>query len=200
MKFRNNLKHTHPLKKRIMYDKTTLGFIFAILGLMAYYCEFYDMINYISYGCISEFMANFFLYSDGSNPLDYMILYILFSIIGRFEELKTVEAGRIILYANMSDAIQQLVGKRWGRLRIVKSISPNKTIEGYLGGFVFMSLVSYFTGLSVIYYFTGVVGDLVCSYSKRRMGIKDWSCILGSHGGILDRFNSSIFGIVFLLR
>jgi phosphatidate cytidylyltransferase len=129
------------------------------------------------------------------DPVYWIIFYSLTVLLVNFENIRTLETGRIILYANTSDGIQQIVGKRWGRNKIVSSISPNKTLEGYIGGFLCMYIISYITNISILYYFTGISGDLLCSYSKRKLGIKDWSNILGSHGGFLDRFNSSIIGL-----
>ena len=140
-------------------------------------------------------MFNNFLYSNGINIVDCLILYILISLVDNFTVIRRLETGRIILYSNISDAIQQIVGKRFGKYKIVRSISPNKTLEGYIGGFLGMAVISYISGISMIYYFTGIFGDLMSSYSKRKLRIKDWSCILGSHGGFLDRFNSSILGL-----
>lgn len=178
-----------------MENKNILGFLFFVIGGVIYYYEYYNFIYYILYGCLAEFMVNSLFYSNGLNPTDYAILYVLCTSIDGFDSFGSLEKGRIIFYSNVSDAVQQLVGKKWGKTRIVRYISPNKTAEGYLGGFLAMSLVSYFTNIDLMYFFSGIVGDLMCSYSKRKMGIKDWSKILGSHGGILDRFNSSILGI-----
>ena len=62
-----------------------------------------------------------------------------------------------------------------------------------------MLFVSYVSNISIIYYPIGICGDLLFSFSKRQMGIKDWSNILGSHGGFLDRFNSSIISLFYNL-
>lgn len=179
-----------------MFTKNSLGVIFLLCGSVAYYFETYDILYYILYICIFEFAFNNFRYQRGVfNVVDWIIFYVLTSLIDNFTVLRRLETGRIILYSNISDGIQQVVGKRWGKYRIVKSISPNKTLEGYIGGFLGMLLISYISGISIVYYFTGIVGDLMSSYSKRNLNIKDWSFLLGSHGGFLDRFNSSILGL-----
>jgi CDP-diglyceride synthetase len=178
-----------------MFTKNTLGVIFLSAGLVAYYLEIYSILYYILNICMLEFMINIMIHYRYLNIIDWLIFYVLSSLIDNFIHLKRLETGRIILYSNISDGIQQLVGKKWGRCHIVRSISPNKTLEGYIGGFLGMTLISYLSGISLVYYFTGILGDLMSSYSKRKLGIKDWSCLLGSHGGFLDRFNSSILGL-----
>lgn len=182
-----------------MFSKNILGAVFLGAGSVAYYLETYDVVYYILYLCTFELMTRLFLHNPillvPEDTIHCILFYVLTSLIDNFKLLRRVETGRIILYANISDGIQQMVGKKWGRCRIVKSISPNKTLEGYLGGFLGMWLISYISGVSIVYYFTGILGDLLSSYSKRRLNIKDWSCMLGSHGGFLDRFNSSILGL-----
>lgn len=182
-----------------MLSKNILGVAFMSFGCFAYYYEMYNILYYILYACMVELITNVYRFSNGLNPVYWIIFYIITLLLDNFESLRTLETGKIILYANTSDGIQQLIGKRWGRNKVV-SFSPNKTLEGYIGGFLCMYILSYITNISILYYFTGITGDLLCSYSKRQLGIKDWSNILGSHGGFLDRFNSSIIGLNWMIR
>lgn len=102
-------------------------------------------------------------------------------------------------------------GKLFGRHKLSK-ISPKKTVEGAVSGFIFSVLSAlvfrYFTGdflsLSdalIIGAFTGIAGqagDMFESYLKRRGDIKDSSDIIPGHGGVLDRFDSLIFTVPLL--
>jgi CDP-diglyceride synthetase len=85
------------------------------------------------------------------------------------------------------------------------SLSPNKTIIGYLGGlstllFVFFTNYSIFTILML--YITGCMGDLLASYFKRLQKIENYSNLLGAHGGFLDRFDAIALNthVIFLIN
>ncbi len=103
-----------------------------------------------------------------------------------------------------SDTLAYYVGSRWGRRKLCPHISPNKTVEGALGGIAGGTLAAVLLaqlypvsaglpaivllafGLSVV----GMLGDLLESIIKRGTGTKDSGVLLGGHGGILDRVDS----------
>ena len=104
-----------------------------------------------------------------------------------------------------SDTFAYFAGRAWGKHRIVPNISPNKTLEGFIGGFIGTIVVgvvySHFTGLdmglgavlSVLIGIAAPLGDLFESKLKRISGVKDSGNILPGHGGVLDRFDSILF-------
>ena len=115
----------------------------------------------------------------------------------------------ILIWTN--DTFAFIIGKNFGKHKLLKRISPNKTIEGFVGGmaFTFISglIVSqYFTGLSLNHWLViagivsifGVLGDLIESMFKRQGGFKDSSNLIPGHGGFLDRFDSVIFAAPFI--
>lgn len=122
----------------------------------------------------------------------------------------------ILVAAMIQDIFAYFVGKLFGKHKLIPSISPNKTIEGAIGGFVACVLgtlltafiyqqVLFATGIQFqIYYIrlaliavvlavVGVMGDLAASVIKRQNGVKDFGNALPGHGGILDRLDSMVF-------
>ncbi len=105
------------------------------------------------------------------------------------------------------DTAAYYVGVKRGRDKLSPAISPNKTVQGFFGGFlgavlaagifsvIFLKEVG-FVGLilpAMVIAFFGQLGDLVESIFKREMGVKDSSNLIPGHGGILDRFDSLVF-------
>ena len=105
----------------------------------------------------------------------------------------------------MSDVFQEFSGKHFGKNKI-GWISPNKTYEGYIGGYIgiliFYFIYNHFAKINFakinIIYILGVSGDLFFSFIKRKAEIKDYSNLLLSHGGVLDRLDSFIFALLLL--
>lgn len=107
------------------------------------------------------------------------------------------------------------IGSKIGKRKLAPTISPNKTLEGSIGGvvcaFIVAALIlqlsdftyaySYGTMLimAVILSATGQFGDLIESAFKRHFGVKDSGHIIPGHGGILDRFDSVLFTLMMAL-
>lgn len=115
----------------------------------------------------------------------------------------------ILIWTN--DTFAFLVGKNIGKHKLLERISPNKTIEGFIGGMVFTFGVSFilansFDSLTIVQWIViagivsifGVLGDLIESMFKRQAGVKDSSNFIPGHGGFLDRFDSVIFAAPFI--
>lgn len=100
-----------------------------------------------------------------------------------------------------------VVGSSMGRTPLREWISPNKTIEGMVGGFVTTGVVLMIVGtqngtwdtsgellmLTVVISLFAPVGDLVESMFKRNLDIKDFGSVIAGHGGVLDRFDGFLF-------
>ncbi|HDJ27826.1 MAG TPA: hypothetical protein ENF28_01045 [Proteobacteria bacterium] len=107
------------------------------------------------------------------------------------------------------DAFSYYSGTAWGRHKLAPNISPNKTIEGSVGGVIgagLFSLLLVGTGqvsspwffiliLGMIANIAGQLGDLFESYLKRFAGLKDSGVIIPGHGGVLDRLDSVLFAV-----
>jgi len=110
-----------------------------------------------------------------------------------------------------NDTGAYLIGSSLGKHKMTPEISPNKTWEGAIGGFVMSLLVafviSYFTYSSLLHWLAistivvifGTIGDLTESRIKRTCGVKDSGRIMPGHGGILDRFDGVLFSAPFVL-
>ncbi|MBC7525753.1 MAG: phosphatidate cytidylyltransferase [Flavobacterium sp.] len=117
----------------------------------------------------------------------------------------------ILIWTN--DTFAYIVGKSIGKHKLLKKISPKKTIEGFVGGVLFAILAGFliskfyiqpssnhlqksiaiWISLAVIVGVMGTIGDLIESKFKRIAGVKDSGKIMPGHGGILDRLDSVIF-------
>jgi phosphatidate cytidylyltransferase len=111
----------------------------------------------------------------------------------------------LLLVAQLSDVLQYVSGKLFGRTKIAPNVSPSKTREGLLGGGLGAILVGgamwWITpfsplqamGMSFIIVLMGFLGGLALSAVKRSLGAKDWGSMIEGHGGMLDRIDSISF-------
>lgn len=107
----------------------------------------------------------------------------------------------------MSDTAAYLVGKSIGRTKLAPRVSPNKTVEGALGGLVaaavtaVVCVVGFGLGINplaavifgIVVGAIGMLGDLSQSLLKRRANIKDSGTLIPGHGGMLDRVDALVF-------
>ena len=143
------------------------------------------------------------------------LIYLGFFVFTGYNYYNTFSLLIIFLICILSDTGGYLVGKTIGGKKLTK-ISPNKTISGSIGSFIFSlisipifflffedKLKSYLTlktinifELSLICLFLSLIcqlGDLLISYFKRQAKVKDTGSILPGHGGLLDRIDGFIF-------
>lgn len=131
--------------------------------------------------------------------------------IGAMVALRTLRGPEalflLLLTVMVSDTAQYYTGRAFGRRLLAPAISPKKTIEGAMGGFVFGALVMAVVGawwapgipaalramLGMAVVALGVAGDLFESMLKRSAGVKDSSSLIPGHGGVLDRIDALLF-------
>ena len=121
--------------------------------------------------------------------------------------LRNLPTGNLILVSLFActwgcDVMAYLIGARWGRNRLCEFISPKKTWEGFIGGFLgsflMIAIVVYVLEqppyplllIAPICGIAGQLGDLAESLLKRELEVKDSGRIIPGHGGVLDRFDS----------
>lgn len=111
----------------------------------------------------------------------------------------------LIMVVQISDVLQYVWGKLFGKHKIAPDLSPSKTWEGFVGGVLSSSAIGaslywitpfsvYQAGaIALIITLMGFLGGLVMSAIKRDRGIKDWGHMIEGHGGMLDRMDSVCF-------
>ena len=111
----------------------------------------------------------------------------------------------LLLVVQMSDVMQYVFGKLFGRTKIAPVVSPSKTVEGFVGGGLAataigsaMFWITPFTwvesaAISAVIVLMGFLGGLTLSAVKRSLGAKDWGVMIEGHGGMLDRTDSICF-------
>ena len=142
----------------------------------------------------------------------YIVLSFFFFILYYNYYFNIIEFNLLILTIIIFDISSYLVGTFIGKKKIFKLISPNKTYFGLIGGILLSNIFSIFyilyfnkkfslDNLFFINYiiFFAFIGDILESYFKRKNKLKNSSNFLPGHGGFLDRFDSFIFAIIFLL-
>jgi phosphatidate cytidylyltransferase len=145
----------------------------------------------VSFSILSAIYVGIGFYFFFETRQDGGLVYILYSLF--------------IMWATDSGAY--FIGKALGKTKLWPEISPNKTVEGSIGGvvcavviavlFVLFSNINVglisLMGITVVLSIFGQIGDLVESAFKRHFNVKDSGKILPGHGGILDRFDSLLF-------
>ena len=120
----------------------------------------------------------------------------------------------LLLITTMTDSFALFTGMLIGKNKVAPKISPNKTIEGCIGGglvgtFIatafYTTVINPATPLVLVIFVTlllstaGQMGDLTFSFIKREFDVKDFSSLIPGHGGILDRFDSLIFVVLMFI-
>ena len=177
----------------IDYRLIILDLFACFLPLIVFRAKDYDAEDALVLFAISIFLGTCFNYLIVIRNIN--LLYLIYVMIATF----------------MSDTFAHFFGTKIGKHKLCPQISPNKTIEGMIGG------VSFGTFISTMFFLTFVnvgapiiitivmsltlsliaeFGDLVFSSIKRKYGVKDYGNIMPGHGGVLDRLDSLFFALL----
>lgn len=122
-----------------------------------------------------------------------------------FEGRNLLLIAFLLIVVQISDVLQYVWGKLFGRRKIAPALSPSKTLVGFVGGALSatavgagLSWMTPFTplqaaALSLVIVLMGFFGGLVMSAIKRDRGVKDWGHLIAGHGGFIDRLDSVVF-------
>lgn len=137
-----------------------------------------------------------------------LLVGLTFNLLVLMREYNIDYVIYIFIITTFTDTFAYLTGKYIGKNKLAPNISPNKTIEGAIGGSITASFVGSLYFISVFKSATPLwlsivitisltilaqIGDIVFSFIKREFNTKDFSNIIPGHGGILDRLDSMIF-------
>ena len=145
----------------------------------------------------------------------YVLLpFFLIHFFGKIESLNfnsVFDPSLILLMFILTwtfDTFAYLFGVRFGKTKIMPSVSPKKSWEGFAGGFIFTVIASFITthyflevdnsialAMSLFLPFTATLGDFTESYFKRKAGVKDSGNFIPGHGGMLDRMDAFMITI-----
>ncbi len=193
------------LLSTVGYVTTVIWFAFTVMGIESQY--------------LGMLMAAFVFFTMGVMVFsNHSLQSVAFTILGFFYVsfpmshivlISKLDQSFFIWYpfiiAFVTDTFAYFMGKIFGKHKLIPTVSPNKTIEGAIGGALFGTLFSFaysalfFPEFKVYAIFLGLVGsvlsqigDLIASKIKRLYDIKDYGKIMPGHGGVLDRFDGVI--------
>lgn len=125
--------------------------------------------------------------------------------IDHYQDRNLLLIAFLVFVVELSDVLQYVFGKLFGKHSISPNLSPSKTVEGFIGGIFSASFIgaclwwvtpfSFIQAglISLMITLLGFLGGLVMSAIKRDRGVKDWGKLISGHGGVLDRLDSICF-------
>ena len=180
------------------YSEATFSLLFAVLGIVSIY-EMWKLrkgktkVLAFLYVLIPFFLIQLFGMTDNdypNSPFDPSLILLMFVLTWTF------------------DTFAYLFGVRFGKTKIMPSVSPKKSWEGFAGGFFFTFVVYLITthyllevensialAISIFLPFTATLGDFIESHYKRQAGVKDSGDFIPGHGGMLDRMDAFMITI-----
>lgn len=142
--------------------------------------------------------------------LVFLISMTLFGGINLYQVSGPLAILWVFMINYSADTGAYFVGSKFGKTKLIERLSPKKTVEGAIGGWIFGFIVAVIFGLfflnddftrnfllvgSLVIPVTAQIGDLFFSSIKRSYNVKDFGGIFPGHGGVLDRIDSLIFSL-----
>lgn len=190
----------------ILHHTSSLGFDFQFLYIPLLFFPFLNVVFSHSKNPLLDLVVTFF-------PWIYIVLpfYLMFQVYHHpiVDQAQWIFVLGLFLLVWANDTFAYLSGRAFGKTKLFERISPKKSWEGAIGGFVFTVIAgvvySYFTNGNYLFWGiaaivispASVLGDLIESRFKRLVNVKDSGAILPGHGGVLDRFDAVIYATPF---
>lgn len=188
------------------FQSKTLNFKTSIFYIIFFFLLSYLIIHYelnikkFIYIVFFVFIFLFFYLKNYQRYFFVILNSLIFILFLYFLKNDKDALFILILISFINDTSAFLIGRFFKGPLILENISPKKTWSGTLGSFLIStSLLIYLNFnfiISLIISISFFLGDILFSYYKRKQSIKDFSNLLGGHGGILDRFDSIFFPIL----
>ncbi|MCW9698589.1 MULTISPECIES: phosphatidate cytidylyltransferase [unclassified Avibacterium] len=192
-----------------------LQYYFIAIDWFSMFTIFIPVYGFLFLPILSALLGDPSKFLDRSSKVQWAVMIAIFCIshipailtlnIEGFEGKSLLLMIFLILIVQASDVLQYIWGKLCGKHKIAPTLSPSKTVEGFVGGVFSASilggLLAWLTPFTVvqavlisfIICLMGFLGGLVMSAMKRSMGVKDWGNMISGHGGMLDRMDSLCF-------
>ena len=200
----------------MVYNNFLIRIIFSIFIFIIYFYSIKDKFFLLIFGGLIYLIIFIEIKNNFKKYFNIIILYLIISLINFVIYIYyffDFYLFNILVFVIISfDTLSYLFGNFFGKTYAFKSISPNKTLEGYIGG-IFFSNIFYLIYVNIntnfadqliniilinFIIFFSILGDLIQSIFKRKNNIKNSSNFLPGHGGFFDRFDSFIPSIIFL--
>ncbi|WP_185290485.1 phosphatidate cytidylyltransferase [Chryseobacterium lactis] len=195
---------------------SNLVFPSIFIGILQFYLLYYlNIENYFLYSSLlGVLILVCFLLLKSSTKQLYGIFIAIVVCLFSFPHLYWIRTSVnglndiifVVVVTELNDVFQYLMGKFFGKRKITPHISPNKTLEGLIGGIFLTVILSNILGffllntdflinsiLGIGLGISGFFGDIFMSYLKRKTNVKDTGNLLPGHGGLLDRVDSLVF-------
>ena len=176
------------------------------------------LLSVFAYGCLlfCELLAGHSKIKFSALCVALFIGTVYPFFIGSLVRLRSMDGGKFyilvaFLISMLADSGAYFAGRAFGKHKLAPVVSPKKTVEGAIGGVIvnILGMLLYtlilnkcfdFTQVNYVYAalygvagaFGSMLGDLTFSVVKRQVGIKDYGNLFPGHGGILDRFDSTM--------
>ena len=197
----------------MVYNNFLLRLLFSLIFILSYLVLTYINFDYVFYLILLIYFLIFletliYFKKYVIIPIIYIIISLSFFVSIEFSNNIFLSFNLFIFTVITFDIFSYITGKVFGKNKFIE-ISPNKTIEGLIGGFIFSLSLSFifsyfiynainkelfiFIILTII---SAFIGDLIESFYKRKNKLKNSSEFIPGHGGVFDRFDSFLFSII----